>query len=56
LINQTVGDAISDLLLVEAICIYDDLSFEKWDTAYSDLPSKQEKVKVIFKFINIKGF
>lgn len=46
LINQTVGDAISDMLLVEAICIYDGLSFEQWDSAYTDLPSKQEKVKV----------
>lgn len=46
LINQTVGDALSDLLLVEAICTYDNLSFENWDKAYTDLPSKQEKVKV----------
>eukprot|EP00842_Homolaphlyctis_polyrhiza_P004413 jgi/Hompol1/4973/HPOL_002310-RA len=46
LINQAVGDALSDLLMVEAILLNSDLSFEAWDRAYTDLPSKQEKVKV----------
>ena len=46
LINQTVGDALSDMLLVEAICAFDELEFERWDEGYTDLPSKQEKVKV----------
>lgn len=55
LINQTVGDAISDMLLVEAICIYDNLSFEQWDSAYTDLPSKQEKVKVFSNVLTIGG-
>jgi phosphoacetylglucosamine mutase len=46
LINQTVGDALSDLLMVEAILMMKQMSFEIWDSAYTDLPSKQEKVKV----------
>ena len=45
LINQTVGDAFSDLLMVEAILISRGLSFEDWDAAYTDLPNQQEKIK-----------
>ena len=51
LINQTVGDALSDLLLVEAILQYNQMSFEEWDSSYTDLPSKQEKVKVANRFL-----
>ncbi|KAJ8324938.1 hypothetical protein O5D80_006459 [Batrachochytrium dendrobatidis] len=47
LINQTVGDALSDMLMVEAILLNLQQSFESWDKAYTDLPSKQEKVKVL---------
>ena len=46
LINQTVGDAISDMLMVVAILVYSGETFEEWDNAYTDLPSRQEKVKV----------
>lgn len=46
LINQTVGDAISDFLLVQAILTTLNMSFEDWDRQYTDLPSRQEKVKV----------
>ncbi|KAI8842077.1 hypothetical protein BC829DRAFT_401829 [Chytridium lagenaria] len=45
LINQTVGDALSDLLMVEAILTCQQKSLEQWDTDYTDLPSRQEKVK-----------
>lgn len=47
LINQTVGDALSDMLMVEAILAISEQSFSDWDTAYTDLPSRQKKVKVL---------
>ncbi|KAL6905409.1 hypothetical protein ACP4OV_003010 [Aristida adscensionis] len=47
LINQAVGDALSGLLLVEAILQYKGWSFQDWCEIYSDLPSRQLKVKVI---------
>jgi len=46
LINQAVGDAISDMLLVEAILTVREWTLEQWDSQYTDLPSRQEKVKV----------
>ncbi|KAJ3196750.1 Phosphoacetylglucosamine Mutase [Irineochytrium annulatum] len=46
LINQTVGDALSDMLLVEAILACQGKTLESWDADYTDLPSRQEKVKV----------
>lgn len=56
LINQTVGDAISDMLLVEAILTSRQWSFEEWDQAYTDLPNRLVKVVVsdrhIFKTTN----
>uniref|UniRef100_A0A1D1Z9M1 Phosphoacetylglucosamine mutase n=1 Tax=Anthurium amnicola TaxID=1678845 RepID=A0A1D1Z9M1_9ARAE len=47
LINQAVGDALSDLLLVEAILCCMGWSIEKWTELYQDLPSRQLKVKVV---------
>ncbi|OBZ86312.1 Phosphoacetylglucosamine mutase [Choanephora cucurbitarum] len=56
LINQTVGDAISDMLLVEAILTSRQWGFEEWDQAYTDLPNRLVKVVVpdrhIFKTTN----
>ncbi|XP_053566456.1 phosphoacetylglucosamine mutase [Bombina bombina] len=46
LINQTVGDAISDMLLIEAILSIKGLNVQKWDEMYTDLPNRQLKVKV----------
>ncbi|XP_020112806.1 phosphoacetylglucosamine mutase isoform X1 [Ananas comosus] len=46
LINQAVGDALSGLLLVEAILQSMGWSFKKWSELYHDLPSRQLKVKV----------
>ncbi|KAJ3189280.1 Phosphoacetylglucosamine Mutase [Gaertneriomyces sp. JEL0708] len=46
LINQSVGDALSDMLMVEAILSYQGVSLAQWDAAYTDLPSRLEKVKV----------
>ncbi|CDH49521.1 phosphoacetylglucosamine mutase [Lichtheimia corymbifera JMRC:FSU:9682] len=56
LINQTVGDAISDMLLVEAILTNRQWSLEEWDQAYTDLPNRLVKVivadRTIFKTTN----
>ncbi|XP_055327919.1 phosphoacetylglucosamine mutase-like [Paramacrobiotus metropolitanus] len=46
LINQTVGDALSDLLLVEAVLFLENWSIQRWDAMYTDLPNRQLKVKV----------
>ena len=45
-INQTVGDAISDMLVVELILSIRDLSVTDWDSLYTDLPSRQLKVTI----------
>ncbi|EEF33592.1 phosphoacetylglucosamine mutase [Ricinus communis] len=47
LINQAVGDALSGLLLVEAILQHKGWSIYKWSELYQDLPSRQLKVKVV---------
>nr|GME20357.1 phosphoacetylglucosamine mutase [Ipomoea batatas] len=47
LINQAVGDALSGLLLVEAILNHMGWSVYKWNELYNDLPSRQLKVKVV---------
>ncbi len=47
LINQTVGDALSDMLMVEAILTYRQWSLADWlKNTYTDLPSRQLKVRV----------
>lgn len=40
LINQTVGDALSDLLLVEAILAHKGWSASEWNSCYTDLPNR----------------
>ncbi|KAF9584634.1 Phosphoacetylglucosamine Mutase [Lunasporangiospora selenospora] len=55
-INQTVGDAFSDLLLVEAILTQRQWTPKIWDQAYTDLPNRLVKVVVqdrsIFKTVD----
>ncbi|KAL1496810.1 hypothetical protein AB1Y20_014396 [Prymnesium parvum] len=46
LINQAVGDAISDFLLVEAVLCLRGWGVSQWDALYSDLPSRQTKLPV----------
>ncbi|KAJ1920342.1 hypothetical protein IWQ60_007011 [Tieghemiomyces parasiticus] len=46
LVNQTVGDAFSDLLLVEVILTHRQWSLSQWDHAYTDLPNRLVKVVV----------
>ncbi|XP_037093151.1 LOW QUALITY PROTEIN: phosphoacetylglucosamine mutase-like [Pollicipes pollicipes] len=45
-INQTVGDAISDMLLVETVLHSRGWSVADWSAAYTDLPNRQLKVQV----------
>lgn len=47
-INQTVGDALSDLLLVETVLHAFGWSVADWDAAYTDLPNRQMKVHTVF--------
>lgn len=49
LINQATGDALSGILLVEAILHYMGFSIQTWNKLYQDLPSRQIKVKVADK-------
>ncbi|XP_055728507.1 phosphoacetylglucosamine mutase-like [Salvelinus fontinalis] len=46
LIKQTVGDAISDMLLIEAVLAIRGMTVQQWDAIYTDLPNRQLKVKV----------
>lgn len=50
LINQTVGDAISDMLLVESILLHRGWGPGDWDSAYEDLPNRLVKVLVKDRF------
>nr|XP_018910428.1 PREDICTED: phosphoacetylglucosamine mutase-like [Bemisia tabaci] len=45
-INETVGDAIADLLLVEAILYDSDWNIQQWLNLYDDLPNRQLKVSL----------
>ena len=46
LINQSVGDALSDALFVSAVLSSQGWTLRDWDALYSDLPSMQSKVLV----------
>lgn len=46
LFNQAAGDAISDMLVIEAILALRGLTVQQWDALYTDLPNRQVKVKV----------
>ena len=56
LINQTVGDALSDLLLVEVILAHKEWGPKEWDLTYTDLPNRLVRVEVkdrnIFKAVD----
>ncbi|XP_043507439.1 phosphoacetylglucosamine mutase isoform X2 [Frieseomelitta varia] len=51
MINQTVGDALSDMLLVETILHAKGWDIMEWEKMYDDLPNKQIKMKVYDKSI-----
>lgn len=46
LINQTVGDALSDMLLVEVVLAHKAYTGVEWDALYADLPNRLVKVTV----------
>jgi phosphoacetylglucosamine mutase len=46
LINQTVGDALSDMLLVETVLAHKSYSGVEWDSLYAELPNRLVKVVV----------
>lgn len=46
IINETVGDAIADLLATEVILAILHLDLERWLHLYDDLPQRQLKVAV----------
>jgi phosphoacetylglucosamine mutase len=46
LINQTVGDALSDMLLVEVILAHKGWTPKEWDLTYVDLPNRLVRVEV----------
>lgn len=46
LVNQTVGDAASDMLVVESILHEKGWSLDDWNAAYTDLPNRQRKVTI----------
>lgn len=56
LINQTVGDALSDLLLVELILAHKAWGPKEWSFTYTDLPNRLGRIEVadrnIFKTID----
>jgi phosphoacetylglucosamine mutase len=56
LINQTVGDAISDMRLVEVILAHKGWSPQEWSQTYQDLPNRLVRVEVrdrgLFKAID----
>lgn len=45
-INQTIGDAISDMLIIELILLNKNLTIEQWNQQYTDLPNRQLKLCV----------
>lgn len=45
-INETVGDAISDMLLVETILHAKGWNISDWESCYTDLPNRLLKVTV----------
>ena len=56
LVNQTVGDALSDLLMAEVVLAQQCWSAADWSAAYTDLPNRLVKVEVadrgIFKAVD----
>ncbi|KAK8056806.1 Phosphoacetylglucosamine mutase [Apiospora rasikravindrae] len=46
LINQTVGDAISDMLMVEVILAHKGWGLRDWAMTYQDLPNRLVRVEV----------
>ena len=46
-INQTVGDALSDMLLVESILHAKGWDLQTWESTYTDFPNRQAKIRIL---------
>ena len=46
LINPAVGDALSDMLLVDALLQNKSWTLQEWNSLYDDFPSRQLKISV----------
>ena len=46
LVNQTVGDAISDMLMVEVVLAHKDWTLKDWAMTYTDRPNRLVRVEV----------
>lgn len=55
-ILQAAGDAISDMLVIEAILALKGLTVQQWDAIYVDLPNRQLKVKVKRAWNNLSDY
>lgn len=51
--NETVGDAFSDMLIVETILCERGWSLSDWYGTYSDLPNRLTKVTVQVIYLNL---
>ncbi|KAI9659861.1 MAG: Phosphoacetylglucosamine Mutase [Bathelium mastoideum] len=51
LINQTVGDALSDLLLVEVILAHKTWELSNWASTYTDYPNRLIRVEVGDRYV-----
>ena len=45
-INQTIGDAISDIIAIEIVLLSKNLTLQQWNEMYTDLPNRQLKLCV----------
>ncbi|KAK2750946.1 Phosphoacetylglucosamine Mutase [Myotisia sp. PD_48] len=56
LINQAIGDALSDMLLVEVILAHKGWTLKEWVSTYTDLPNRLVRIEVpdrsIFKAVD----
>lgn len=50
--NETVGDAYSDMLIVESVLCERGWSISDWYKTYSDLPNRLTKVTVKVMYMN----
>lgn len=44
-----MGDAVSDMLVIEAILALKGLTVQQWDALYTDLPNRLLKVQVRYQ-------
>jgi phosphoacetylglucosamine mutase len=46
LINQAIGDALSDMLLVEVVLAHKNWGPKEWNATYTDLPNRLRRIEV----------